>query len=190
MTEDVNQAADQSSTLVERFRWQRRHSPERVDCLNAFEEKVCDMFQFLLTVRHLDHYLRLMAGDDTDLDDIEATRALDAIMESVRELGLLKPDVLEATAHELRGFLPLYQQVTGGDCTFDDDVVTGIITGIVRQRLGIYSLRLGESPDDADLLRRLEAQVDRADAQSRGIREILASDSSTTQKIEGILSLS
>lgn len=176
--------------IVEDYRRQRLYSPERVECLDVFGDKVCDMLQFLLTVNYLDEFLRLIAGDDTDLTDEEVENGKVAIREVVREFGLMTPEILDATAQELRGFLPTFQRVVGGQPDFDDPVVNGLVVGVVRQRLGIYSLRLGDPPTDDDLLRDLEAQADQADANSGRIREILAASQDATTKVERILALS
>ena len=176
--------------IVEDYRRQRVASPERVDCLDVFGDTVCDMLQFLLMVNYLDEFLRLIAGDDADLTDDEVENGKRAIREVVREFGLMTPEILDATAEELRGFLPTFQRVMGGKPDFDDPVVSGLVFGIVRQRLGIYSLRLGDPPTDDELLRDLEAQADQADANSGRIREILAASQDATTKVERILALS
>jgi hypothetical protein len=183
-------AQEPGPRIVDDYRRQRVLSPERVACLDVFGDKVCDMLQFLLTVSYLDEFLRLVAGDDPDLSDEEAENGKRAIREVVREFGLMTPEILDATAEELRGFLPTFQRVMGGKPDFDDPIVNGLVVGIVRQRLGIYSLRLGDPPTDDELLRDLEAQADQADANSARIREILATSHDATTKVERILALS
>ncbi len=183
-------AQEPAHRIVEEYRKQRLYSPERVDCLDVFGDKVCDMLQFLLHVNYLDQFLRLISGDDADLSDHEVEYGKRTIREVVREFGLMTPEILDATAQELRGFLPTFQRVVGGQPDLDDPVVNGLVVGVVRQRLGIYSLRLGDPPTDDDLLRDLEAQADQADANSGRIREILAASQDTTTKVERILALS